>query len=543
MQNLNRWLTRTLLALCLLALPLSAFAQDGYTDYTTTDGNVSFAHPEGWGVLEDEDGTIAISNIEDIESILQSDAPDPAAGEYGVLMVFFPTEFLSFLVPDLDLAESSVEEVGAAVITAFTEEPDETVTFGETATTELPSGTTISYVTVALDTTAFGYFTAIPGDGGIAIIQGVSAVDDASTLEPIYFNIVDSLSFTVPSEDLFGDSDETDDAPPVVVEDTGADLGTIGFEISGRDDRAQVVADAAWLTQPTPPIFSFSSTPTFDIYLLTDFDGNNYISLQEIAPDIQPGTYSLSDFGGPSGYIQTSLDNSFVGSFATDGTLVIDSVDGGLISGSVNFVSEDSFDEDPTTFARAVFTDIQIPDVAACRITSDDADATFSFTANSAPEFLDVDVAVDGGAWAFIGVNAFDSFSARGGTYNLDFAEGATLDDIGQSGVTISFTNLTPTHLEAGEYQVGTDDFFDEETARARITVIGTGSYSSRDAFGTLTITESDGTTISGEYALTVLADDFYEEDTPEGTVVAEFNGSFSGLTIPQLDCQVRSGQ
>jgi|GEM_PF-2899165 len=196
----SRWVSRAILMLSLLALPISVFAQDDYTDYTSPDGNVSFSYPADWAVLNPEFDTFAISNSENVQELVTSDTPEPVSGEYGVVMILFPDELVTMLAPDLDVNTASADDISQAVITVFTDTPSENITFSNLLDTTLPSGADLFYVNLDYGTNAIGYFTAIVGDGGVALIQGVSTIEDAAALEAVFFNMVDSATFTIPSE-------------------------------------------------------------------------------------------------------------------------------------------------------------------------------------------------------------------------------------------------------------------------------------------------------------------------------------------------------
>jgi|GEM_PF-2799522 len=551
----NRWIRYTLIAVVLLALPLTAFAQD-YTAFTSADGNITFSHPADWNVIESDDGIYLAGAVANLETLFDSDLPELASGEQAVFMAFFGSDFLSFFAPDVEVSPENSEAVSTAMIMAFTEDPSDDITFSEIKTIELDGGTVLNYIDVfAGDIQGFLTINVAADGSGAALVQGITPAAEVDDFETIFFDVVNSMSFTVIEEDFTEGADDSADVEPDTeaeaeaetvpnIADTGAELGANGFEVSGPDTRAGVFTDVQWLTQTTPLEPSLITTDlAFDLYLLPDFEGDTMISVQRIPIDIAVGSYEITTFGNIIGFVQTDVDNFTSASYSDAGEFVIDSNENGVISGSVTFASEDLFDEEPDTIVRATFSDVQIPDVAACRATSVESDASVSLTANSAPEFLDVDVATDNGTWLLLSQHPFETFSVtnRNGSYLFAVSDNPELEQLGGQGVTLVISNLSETQFSAGDYTIGTDDLFDDEPPRALLVIIGNGSYSSRNPFGTMTITESDGNTMSGEYTLTVFADDFLDENAEEGEPIAQISGSFSNVPIPSQDCEIRS--
>lgn len=117
--------------LALVMIPLTALAQDEikYETYTSEDGLLSVAYPEGWASGFDTEmpfpNAYFANSEEALAKLMSAEDTTPDSGEVGILVAVLPTAFLALTGTELP-ADASPTDLAQAVVTSFfvPEDPD-----------------------------------------------------------------------------------------------------------------------------------------------------------------------------------------------------------------------------------------------------------------------------------------------------------------------------------------------------------------------------------------------------------------------------------
>ncbi len=116
--------------LALVMIPLAALAQSEteYETYTSEDGLLSVAYPEGWASAFDTEmpfPNVYFANSEEaLEKLMSTEDTTPDSGEVGILVAVLPTAFLALAGTELP-ADASVTDLAQVVVTSFLAPEDE----------------------------------------------------------------------------------------------------------------------------------------------------------------------------------------------------------------------------------------------------------------------------------------------------------------------------------------------------------------------------------------------------------------------------------
>ncbi len=511
----------------LIFAPLSAYAQDGFGDTELTPqtfeavdaqndpATLTVGVPTGWQAQYAE-AVLIMSNTEAndlaaLAAVQDISELNLAPGEAVIALVgplppaFFgggdAASLLNGLENDLTVGEVIIPETDEArdVAIQFITDPS------------LGDITAFVIAEANADTVYFG--------------NVVANTQDRAGLTDLALRVMGSIAL---------ESGAPESVNETVIPGRGAlpDLAPNGFEISGDPETAATITDAAWQTAPTASAFgSTNQIGEFTIELQsTPQEGTRYtLAIRYIPPDIEPGTYDVrvDPSTVQAGFTINTEDSTTGGGLV--GTLTINAVQDGLISGTLQAQEDDMFADEGEIMqdVYAIFTDVAIPPVAACvpSGTPEDDPRPIEIVQTVTPDaFLpDTTVSSDALFWAVEAAPAQPDSIMMGADedrLNLYFSTLA-FDDFNfnfADAYTVALTGLPYDLPSAGEVLA----------VDSQVSQLADGAISTTGASGTVTFTQV-GETLAGEFTLT--------DDAQEITVT----GTFSDLPYPELDCTLSS--
>ncbi len=195
-----------LLLIALLGLAVPAWAQDAddvtLEDYVTEDGFITTLVPTEWEPLYQDGGSVLMRNTDTID--FDANFPAAAPGEYGIQVLPFPADFLSFLVEEGD-------PDATALVTSLTADADPDASFGEVQTIEMEDGRDVALVEIDYESGG-GVIIAEVTDAGAVLVFAITDPSEFAFVTALSMRILEGtrVDFDVMLEGLGADDTETE---------------------------------------------------------------------------------------------------------------------------------------------------------------------------------------------------------------------------------------------------------------------------------------------------------------------------------------------